>query len=685
MRLGALCLVLVIGIGCAGPPSERSSTLGVDVVVYGGTASGLVAALEVARLGRSVVILEPSQHLGGLTTGGLGATDVGNADAIGGQAREFYRRVRRYYERPEAWRQETRAEFLRRARNTVHSDVQFAFEPHVASALFESWLLEEGLEPIRGVELATVEKDGPRLVAVTLVDGRRYRAQMFIDATYEGDLLAAAGVSFAVGRESNATFGESLNGVQTAHAVHHQFVRDVDPWIIAGDPRSGLLPGIDAEPPGLDGAGDDGVQAYCFRLCTTDDPKNRLPWLRPEGYHERDYELLLRNFEAGDERLPWSPRPMPNRKTDTNNNFAISTDFIGQSHEYPNGDRATRARIVDAHRNYQQGLLWTLAHHPRVPESVRLHFQTWGLARDEFVEHDHWSPQIYVREARRLIGEVMMTEAHCRGSVRVADPVALAAYTMDSHHVHRYVTAEGVVRNEGDVQVRVPAPFGISYRALTPQRSEAVNLLVPVCLSASHIAFGSIRMEPVFMALGQASGAAAVLAIEGETTVQGVPYERLRSTLVAGGQRVGMPLPGHSVESLEGIVIDDEAALREGAWSPSTSVAGFVARGYRHDGNAGDGEARAVFEASVLVSGRYVVRFAYTAHGNRATNIPVEVRAGESRFSTRVDERRAPDIDGLWVELGAVEAKAGDRIAVHVSNTGTDGHVVIDAVQLLRR
>jgi hypothetical protein len=388
---------------------------------------------------------------------------------------------------------------------------------------------------------SAVMKRGTRITAIVTESGRTFAGKLFIDATYEGDLMAAAGVSYTVGREGNATYSETLNGVQTASAVHHQFVKPVDPYVAPGDPSSGLLPGIDPAGPDAEGSGDHRVQAYCFRLCTTDVPDNRRPWPKPDDYDPLRYELLLRNFEAGDERVPWHPVMMPNRKTDTNNNHAVSTDYVGMNYAYPDGDYATRARIVRAHESYTRGLMWTLANSPRVPPVVRAHFQTWGLTRDEFTDNDNWPHQLYIREARRMVADYVMTQHDCQGRRVAEDPVGLAAYTMDSHNVQRYVDADGHVRNEGDVQVGGFPPYPISFRAILPRRSECTNLLVPVCLSASHIAFGSIRMEPVFMVLGESAATAAVHALQEGVDVQAVDYVRLAEHLRRDGQILGWP------------------------------------------------------------------------------------------------------------------------------------------------
>jgi hypothetical protein len=523
--------------------AARSAEQEYEIVIYGGTSAGVSAAVQAARMGRSVILIEPGKHLGGMTSGGLGATDIGNKRAIGGIAREFYQRVRRHYENDTSWKYERRADF-RGSGHDPKEDAAWTFEPHVAEKICNELIREQKL-PVafsQRLDLSKgVKKAGTRIVAITMESGETYRGKIFIDAGYEGDLMARAGVSYHVGRESNKTYGETLNGVQVRHATHHQFIKRVDPYQRPGDASSGLLPRIHAGSPGTDGEGDRRVQAYNFRLCATDRPENRRPWPKPDHYDDRQYELLLRNFEAGDDRLPWHPVLLPNRKTDSNNNFAFSTDDIGNNYAYPDGDYATRDKIWKEHEDYQKGLLWTLANHPRVPEKIRRHFQTWGLAKDEFVDTDNWPHQLYIREARRMVNDYVMTEHNCRGQRVAEDSVGLAAYTMDSHHTQRYVSRDGSVLNEGDVQVGGFPPYPISYRALVPQEAECSNLLVPVCLSASHISYGSIRMEPVFLVLGQSAATAAALAGAEKVAVQNVNYQKLRERLLQDKQILQWP------------------------------------------------------------------------------------------------------------------------------------------------
>ncbi|MCA9259369.1 MAG: FAD-dependent oxidoreductase [Planctomycetales bacterium] len=679
--------------------AERAETY--DVVIYGGTSAGVIAAVQTRKMGGRPLIIEPTRRLGGLTTGGLGQTDIGNKAAVGGLSRDFYRRVRNFYADPTHWKWQQREDYRSggQSATAAHEDTMWTFEPSAALSIMQDLVrefdapvaYEERLDrtPLEtgSTRVAGVVREGAHIVALRMESGREFRGRVFIDATYEGDLLAGAGVDYVVGRESNARHDETLNGVATRYAAHHQLKKGIDPYVIRGDSASGLLPQIDPTGPGEEGAADSRVQAYCFRMCLTDHPDNRLPIEKPEGYDPLQYELLLRNFEAGADVLPWSFSDMPNRKTDINNNRGASSDFIGRSYEYPEASYQRRAAIEQEHRIYQQGFLWTLANHPRVPEAMRREVLRWGPCRDEFERADGWQRQLYVREARRMIGAYVMTQHECEGRRIASRPVALAAYTMDSHHVQRYVNADGHVQNEGDVQIGGFAPYPIDYGSVTPRREQCDNLLVPVCLSASHIAYGSIRMEPVFMALGQATATAAMLAIKNDVAVQDVPYPDLREKLLADEQRLEWtgPTPRRaSVDSLTlpGNVVDDEAADRDGFDAVSRSLGPFINSGYRHDDNRDKGAQRARFRFVIEEAGSYAVRIAWTASSNRATNVPVRVSWGERTESLAVNQRQAPS-HGAFGTLGTWHFPAGEAF-VEVSNAQTDGHVVVDAVQFER-
>jgi hypothetical protein len=384
-----------------------------------------------------------------------------------------------------------------------------------------------------------VEMVEGRIRSFRSLGGRVYRGEMFIDATYEGDLMAAAGVTFRVGREANSEYGEQWNGVQTGVFHHaHQFVHEVDPYLVPGDPSSGLLPEISADPPGEYGAADHRVQAYCFRLCMSNHPGNRVPFPMPEGYDPARYEVLSRLFEAGWRDVFGKFDEIPNRKTDTNNHGPFSSDYIGASYDYPEASYERRREIIREHELYQKGLLYYLSHDPSVPEEIRNRMAEWGLAADEFTDNGNWPHQLYIREARRMVGEFVMTERDALGKTDIRMPIGMGSYTLDSHNVQRYVTEEGFVQNEGDIGVHPDRPYSIDYGAILPRRNECANLLVPVCVSSTHIAFGSIRMEPVFMILGQSAATAAVLALDAGLSPQELPYERLRERLLADRQRL---------------------------------------------------------------------------------------------------------------------------------------------------
>ncbi len=540
-RLPGVCSWLLLLVGNVAPAVEPVY----HVVIYGGTSAGVMAAVQADRLGKSVVLVAPEKHLGGLTAGGLGFSDTGKKDTIGGLAREFYHRVWKHYDQPAAWRWQRREDYGNQGQGTPAIDgaqrTMWIFEPHVAESVFEEMLDGEGilvhrdewLDRERGVEIA----DG-RIQSIRTLSGKTFRGRMFIDATYEGDLMAAAGVSYHVGREANSVYGEKWNGVQKDARQHkHYFADPVDPYVVPGDPQSGLLPRISSEPPGENGQGDKKIQAYCYRMCLTNVPANRVPFPKPEGYDPQQYELLARVFATGWRQMFDKFDPLPNGKTDTNNHGPFSTDNIGMNYDYPEANYDRRREILAEHTQYQQGLMYFMANDPSVPEDVRKAISEWGLAMDEFTETGNWPHQIYVREARRMLGEYVMTEGDTLSTRDTPSSIGMGSYSLDSHNVQRYVTPDGYVQNEGDVGVSTRGkPYKISYGSLVPKRAECENLLVPICVSASHIAYGSIRMEPVFMILGHSSATAAAIALEANVAVQDVPYEKLRERLLAEGQ-----------------------------------------------------------------------------------------------------------------------------------------------------
>jgi hypothetical protein len=689
-----------------------------DLVVYGGTSAGIAAAVQVKRMGGTVVILEPGRRIGGLTTGGLGQTDIGNKHVIGGIARQFYQDIRSHYRDPAAWTWQKMPEGnFRGSGQTITTDeeeTQWTFEPSAALRVFEKWISGHGITVVYGQRLDRtgegraaargdgywlaqpgsvsrgVRKDGAKILSITMESGETYHGRMFMDATFEGDLMAAAGVSFTIGREGEPVHGENLNGVQVSRSTGHDFVDGVDPYVIPGDPASGLLMWIDPDGPGAEGASDHRIQAYCFRMCLTDHPENRIPFQKPAGYDEAWYELLFRNYEAGHTGMPWINSSMPNRKTDTNNRTGFSTDFIGENYDWPEGSYERRAELREHHLKYQQGLMWSLANHPRIPQKVREEVSRWGMTKDEFPEGGGWQDQIYVREGRRMISAVVMTQHHCQRRTVAENSVGMGAYNMDSHNTQRYVNEAGQVKNEGNIEVGVP-PYPIDYASIVPKQEECENLLVPIALSSSHIAFGSIRMEPVFMILGQSGATAAMHALEEKKPLQAIDPDKLRERLLADGQILQFDPPARPagaasfipLKDLAGVVADDAGAERTGAWVETILAAG-VGSGYSHDGGDSSKPASATFTLVAAEAGKHAVQIASWPNENRSSRTLVTVRSRAVEKEQRIDQRRKPPVDGLWFPLEVLELAAGQEVKVTVSNAGADGHVILDAARLLK-
>ncbi len=664
-----------------------------DLVIYGPTSAGVAAAVQAQRMGLDVIVTGPDAHLGGLSAGGLGWTDSGNKEVIGGISLEFYKRVYAYYDKPETWTWQTRTSYGKRGQGTQtrdgHGRAMWVFEPHVAEQIFED-LVHDHMIPIDRNQWLDrsekgVTKKNRRIVSIRMKSGKVYEGKMFIDATYEGDLMAAAGVSYTVGREGNNIYGETLNGVQVANAKSHQFVNKVNAYQQAGDSRSGLLPRIQPEDPGIQGQGDHRIQAYNFRMCLTRVKENRVSFSKPKNYDPSQYELLLRELLAGSRHITGKFDMLPNLKTDTNNHGSFSTDNIGMNYDYPDATYKRRQEIITEHRTYQQGYCYFLSNDPRVPSDVRKWYSKWGFAKDEFTDNDHWPHQIYVREARRMIGDFVVTENHLRQNIPTTRPIGMGSYNMDSHHVQRYVDDNGFVHNEGDVQVNPGAPYPIDYGAMTPQKKECTNLLVVCAVSSSHIAYGSIRMEPVFMILGQSATTAAAQALRNNQAVQDIAYETLAKRLVADGQvltydQYQQTKHAIPVNHLEGFVVDDEDSVQTGKWTHSKTVGHYIHRGYQHDDNTGKGGKTATFETS-LKPGNYDVQISYSAHPNRATNVPITIHHRGGHTTTFVNQTEAPDVNGLFVSVGSFEF--GERGVVDFSNHNTDGYVILDAVNFV--
>lgn len=523
----------------------QAQTYRADVIIYGGNASAIIAAVQVKKMGKSVIVLCPETHLGGLTSGGLGFTDTGNKEVIGGLARDFYRRIYDHYQVDKNWNWQAKSSFGNKGQGTVAMDgamrTMWLFEPHAAEQVFEDYVKEFTLIVHRNEWLDRsakgIQKKNNTIQSIRTISGKTYIGSMFIDATYEGDLMALAGVDFHVGREANSVYGEQWNGVQVGVFQHgHYFKKPISPYRIEGDPSSGLLLEVSPEIPGPNGSGDNKIQAYCYRMCLSDHPANRIPFEKPANYDPARYTLYARVFASGWRETFDKFDLLPNRKTDTNNHGPFSTDFIGKNYDYPTASYARRAELNQAHKDYQMGLMYFLQNDPRVPSDVQSRMKEWGLAKDEFKANGGWPYQLYIREARRMKGEFIMKEADALGKTQVPQPVGMGSYSLDAHNAQRFVQANGFVQNEGDIGVKPDKPYSIAYGSILPKESQCGNLLVPVCMSSSHIAYGSIRMEPVFMILGQSAATAAVLAIEKKVTPQRLDYRVLEKSLLADKQ-----------------------------------------------------------------------------------------------------------------------------------------------------
>lgn len=655
-------------------PINAQQLITVDVCVYGGTSAGVIAAYTAKKAGKSVLLVEPSQHLGGLSAGGLGATDIGNKFAITGLARDFYRRIGKHYGKLEQW----------------------TFEPHVAESLFNQYVKEANVPVLMSHRLVDAAMNGKVISHITVENAVAPSAQtnhvvyakQFIDCSYEGDLMAQTPVEFTVGREANSQYGETWNGVQLQDK--HQLPDGVDPYKIPGKPESGLLYGISNAKLAPNGSGDQAVQAYNYRMCLTDNPANRIPITRPADYDSTRYELLLRQIQQKEPKeLTWNLMhfvTMPNRKTDINNCGGFSTDMIGANVDYPNATYARRAEIIRDHERYTKGLFYFIGHDPRMPKHLRDEMLQWGYPKDEYRDNDHFSHQLYIREARRMVGEYVMTQANCEGKATVSDGIGMAAYTMDSHNCQRLVVNGlgniPMVRNEGDVQVGGFPPYPVSYRALTPKRGSVENLLVPVCLSASHIAYGSIRMEPVFMVLAQSAAVAACQAIDEQKSVQTIDIKKLQTRLVQNPLMNG---------TLPEILIDNDDTTRvrlTGAWLRETKGGKYGTSMLLDDGKSGQKSVRFILPKSR--PGRYRVYVynpipsggggnpdQYERQADKASRVSVQLHTGKT--VKRLTLNQQPQSND-WISLGEHQLTSGSVPYLEISNDGATGFVVADAV-----
>ncbi|HYF66651.1 MAG TPA: FAD-dependent oxidoreductase [Ohtaekwangia sp.] len=630
----------------------------VDVCIYGGTSAGVIAAYTAQKLGKKAILIEPGRHLGGMSSGGLGYTDIGNKYAITGLARDFYRRIGKHYGKFEQW----------------------TFEPKVAEQTFKQYVKEGKFQVLYQKQLRDVKKDGTRITEIIIEDSENQssapltiRAKMFIDCGYEGDLMAKAGVSYIVGREANADYNETINGVQLMGG--HQMPNGIDPYKEKGKPESGLIWGVSDAKLEPNGTGDKKVQAYNYRICLTSNPSNMVTITRPANYDSTKYELALRIQEVWPERRTlndyfiWSG--MPNQKTDINNRNGFSTDMIGMNYDYPEASYAKRKEIIRAHEEYTKGLLYFYGHDPRVPKELRQEMLKWGYPKDEYTDNGNWSPQLYVREARRMVGQYVMTQANCEGKVVVQDAVGMAAYTMDSHNCQRLVV-NGQVKNEGNVEVGGFGPYPISFGALVPKASECTNLFVPVCLSATHIAYGSIRMEPVFMVLAQSSATAAVMAIDAKSDIQKADIASLQKKLQEN------PLADGSAFDI--LVDNDNEKLvrKSGEWIAQKK--GGYGPSFLTSTSA---NASVVFKTTVRKKGKYNCMAYIPKIRNASSVIPFTVTVGKKSVEKVIKPTELVVVgqtSGEWVSLGTYTLSANETVTVQVSTKNADGKVVADAI-----
>jgi hypothetical protein len=660
-------ILLLTAIFCL---SCRQEEPDYQVIVYGGTSSGVLAAYTASMKGLSVLLVEPGHHLGGLSSSGLGETDIGNKYTVTGLSRDFYRRLGLHYGSFEAWR----------------------FEPHVAERVFEDFIREGRVDVLRIHRLNSLRKKGARITSITLENSEdpdapliSCTAEIFIDASYEGDLMARSGVSYHIGREGNAAYGETLNGV--VELVRTNQVPDgIDPYVIPGDSTSGLIWGISPKGMGIPGSPDHKVQAYNYRLCLTTDPDNMIPITRPESYDPATYEILRRIIRQREE-AGWVQRihqlylrimPMPNQKTDINNKGGFSTDMIGRSWAYPEAGYEERKVIEREHREYIEGLLYFLAYDPDIPQHVKDQMRQYGWPKDEFVDNGGFPHQIYVREARRLVGDFVMTENQVKGTEPIEDTIAMGAYNLDSHHGDRHVV-EGMVKNEGEFQVPV-SPYPISFRSMLPKADECSNLLVAACISSSHVAYGSIRMEPVFMMLGQASGVAASEALLNEKTLHELDGNRIEALLRAD------PLVNGTLPE---ILLNNEDPGTEfiGGWESSTKrYTDHYFLNYATTVSNTDQNTRAIFRTSLPRTGSYEVFFYVTGVGRkdvikRSAGVPLILSGGNETYTTFVDQ--SSNLEN-WVSLGTYDF-GGKAFSLTVDATGIEEEVIADAVILQLR
>ncbi len=680
----SMCLCFVFTTAWLNASVLHAEDQQVDVIVYGATPGGVCAAIAAAREGASVILLEPTSHVGGVNTGGLSFSDSNQTvrSTVMGLFDEWHRRVEEDY----------KSRGVKLPYDvSVKDNAKWTYEPHVAMRITKAMLKEAGVQVLPDHVLQSVIKNNATITQL-VTDQGNFQAKTFVDATYEGDLLAAADVSWTIGREGKAEFGESLAGKR-----YPKGRMKIDGF----DKDGKVLPLLTTNSPGNEADGDDLVMVYSFRLCLTADPENKVPMPKPKRYDPARFEAVRRYIASGGRSFGIDLYPLPGNKFDGNNSIGgqFSLGLVGACNGWSEADQTGRDEIFDQHKQYTLEFYHFLTNDPAVPQEIRAKYARLGLCKDEFADNEHWPPQLYVREGRRMQGMYVVSQSDILEAPEKDDPIAVSSFPIDSHDCQRVAFEDGTVADEGTIfPVRMPDrrhgyAYHIPYRSIVPQPNECDNLVVPVAMSCTHVGISSIRVEPTWMIIGQSAGIAAALAAKHDVGVQELPYPQLRERLLAQGQVLELPaladLPAKpkassiASKSLPGIVLDDSAAKLEGEWTRSSNFKPSVDGSYRHDDARGDRTATARFEFKVPKSGIYEVKMAYSAHPTRAKNVPVVFENGAKVTAILVDQTKPlPDGEGFRT-IGEVQLSAEDVVQVVIRNQDTDGFVILDALQLL--
>ena len=665
--------------------ADESDTNRADVIVYGSTPGGFCAAIAAAREGASVILLEPTEHVGAMNTGGLSHCDSNQMvrSTVMGLFHEWHTRVvKDYTDRG------IKAPYDPRIKDTS----RWTFEPHVAMRVTMKMLDEAGVTVVKGKYLKSVTKEGARITAI-ITDNGTYKAKVFVDGTYEGDLMASAGVDWTIGREGRAEYGETLAGKQYPKKRMS---------INGFDDRGKILPLVTTDDAGPKEAGDKKIMTYSFRLCLTNDIKNKVPMPEPDQYDSDRFEIIRRHIKSGGKSFGFDLYPLPGGKFDGNNSIGrqFSIGLVGGGNSWHEADEVKRKRIWETHKQYTLEFFHFLTNDPVVPKSIRDQYAKLGLCNDEFAGHGHFSPALYIRESRRMKGMYVISQRDIIEDPQKDDPIAISSFPIDSHDVQRIALKGGGVINEGTIfpvrvkGKRVGYAYHVPYRAILPKRKQCNNLLVPVALSCTHVGISSLRIEGAWMVIGQGAGVAAALAVKGNVLVQDLEYAKIRHRLLAQKQVLDLPEPSTepndraddssiNPKSLGGILLDDADATLTGHWAGSKNFKPYVGSGYIHDGARADGKSIATFKFTAPETGRYQIRMAYSAHSTRAKKVPIKIKSGEHKVSLTVDQTMTMPPGKSFRTIGSVQLLADKESVLTVTNQGTDGFVILDAIQLV--